>query len=266
MPLQIVTKALSFFKPDPKQPRKLFAEADLLALGGSMKDRGQLQPVGARPDGTLLWGERRLRAAQLVGLKELQAVIADRPLSDTEIRLVQLTENLHRADLTGYEKWLACAEVLCGNPTWTQKDLAGHLHLSESMVVRLLSPSRCSAAWQEALREGKVGISDCYAASKLPEAEQAALLAMKLSGASRDQIEQAGRKARNGSGPAAVKVARIKCPVAGGAVVQISGEGISLDGAIEAAQEWVKEAKKASEQGLDAKTFERVCRDKAKRG
>ena len=90
------------------------------------------------------------------------------------------------------------------------------------------------------------------------------MLAVKLSGASRDAIEQAGRKTRN-VGKQAVRVARIKCPLTSGAVVQISGADISLDEAIEAAQEWVKEAKKASEQGLCAKTFERLCRDKAKK-
>lgn len=262
---QLTTKPLTFFKPDAKQARQHYDEADDRRLGESMIAHGQLQPVGAKPDGTLLWGHRRLRAAILVGLKELSVILTDKPLTDTEIRLIQLTENMHRADLTGHEKWQACAELMCMNPHWQMKDLADHLNLDPSMVTRLLSPCKCMVAWQEALAAGKVGISDCYAASKLPEREQAGLLAMKLSGASRDAIEQAGRKSRNGKA-AAVRVSRIRCPLSSGAVVSISRVGISLDEAIEAAQEWVKEARKASEQGLDAKTFERVCRDKAKRG
>lgn len=259
----LMTKPLAFFHPDPKQPRKTFAEADLRSLGESMKAHGQLQPVGARPDGTLLWGERRWRAAQLVGLNELQVIITDKPLSDAEIRVLQLTENMHRADLSGYEKWLACSELMCMNPGWQIKDLAEALRMDPSSLTRILSPNRCVAAWQEALKAGKVGISDCYAASKLPESEQAGLLAMKLGGASRDQIEQAGRKTRSAKAPA-IRVSRIKCPLPSGAVVQVSGEGISLDDMIQAMVELLKEAKRASEQGLDAKTFERVCRDKAK--
>src|SRR5205085_5498369 len=141
---------------------------------------GQLQPGGAKPDGTLLWGERRFRAAPLAGLTELSAIITDRPLSDSDIRLIQLTENMLRADLTGYEKWLACTELMAMNPEWQMKDLAGHLHLDPSMVTRLLSTSKCIEAAQNALREGKIGISDCYAISKLPPAEQASLLAKKL--------------------------------------------------------------------------------------
>jgi ParB/RepB/Spo0J family partition protein len=265
MTTQVATKPLNWLKPDPKQPRKFFDEAELNRLGDDMLARGVLVPLLARPDGTLIDGERRWRAAQAKGIKELPVIVTEKPLSDKEVRGIQLATAFHRADLSGYERWTASSELMCMNPGWQMKDLAEFLHLDASMVTRLLSPSQCIPAVQEALKEGKLGISDCYAISKLPEAEQAALLAMKLSGASRDAIEQAARKKRNGNAPA-IRVARIKCPVAGGAVVQISGEGISLNDAIEAAQEWIKEAKKACEQGLDAKTFERVCRDKAKRG
>lgn len=264
MTAQLTTKPLSWFKPDPKQPRKRFDEADLDRLGDDMLSRGVLVPLLARSDGTLIDGERRWRVAQAKGIKELPVIVTDKALPEKELRGIQLATVFHRTDLSGYERWMACAELMCANPSWQMKDLAGFLHLDASTVTRLLSPSQCIPAVQEALKEGKLGISDCYAISKLPESEQAALLAMKLSGASRDAIEQAARKQRNGNAPV-IKVARIKCPVANGAVVQISGEGISLNDAIEAAQEWIKEARKASEQGLDAKTFERVCRDKAKR-
>lgn len=260
---QLTSKPLAWFKTDPNQPRKAFDEGELRQLGESLQSLGQLQPVGASPDGTLLWGERRFRAAGFAGLKELQVIITDRQLSDTDIRLIQLAENIHRADLSGHEKWLACTEILCGNPGWTQRDLAKHLHLSESMVVRLLSPSRTSAAWQEALQAGKVGISDCYAAAKLPEAEQASLLSMKLAGASRDAIEQAGRKSRSGKAES-VKVTRCNCPLPSGVRIAVSGKAISLTGMIEAIGELLKKAKRASEQGWDCKTFERACKDEAK--
>lgn len=259
----LTTKPLAFFKPDAKQARKHYAEADDRQLGESMKAHGQLQPVGAKPDGTLLWGHRRLRAALLVGLKDLQVIITDRQLSDTEIRLIQLTENMHRVDLTGHEKWLACAELMCMNPRWQLKDLAEHLHLDPSMLTRLLSPSKCIEAAQDALRDGKIGISDCYAISKVPESEQAGLLAMKLSGATRDAIEHAGRSNRARNAPA-VKLSRVKCPLASGVLIVASGEGLSLDDLIEALAEAQKEARRAREQGLDAKTFQAVMRDRAK--
>jgi ParB/RepB/Spo0J family partition protein len=248
------------------QVRKTFDQEELRRLGENIKQYGLLQPLLVRKDGVLLAGERRCRAMLLMGIKEAQVIVTEKVLSDSEVRLIQLTENMHRSDLSGHEKWQACAELLCLNPAWQMKDLAQHLNLDPSMVTRLLSPSNCIPAWQEALAAGKVGISDCYAASKLDAQAQAGLLALKLSGASRDAIEQAGRKSRT-STPNAVRVTRIKCQVPGkGATVVVSGEAISLEDMIEAITELLKEAKKASERGLDAKTFERVCRDLAKKG
>jgi ParB family chromosome partitioning protein len=258
---QLLVKPLAFFKINP-QVRKTFDEADLRRLGESLKVK-QLQPVLCQPDGTLIAGERRFRAAKLVGLASLEVKIADETLSDSQIRVWQLTENMQRADLTGHEKWLGCAELMCMNPGWQMKDCAEALHLDPSMVPRLLSPSKCIPAWQEALAAGKVGISDCYAASKLPEAEQAGLLALKLNGASRDSIEQAGRKRRNGTTPA-VKVAKVKCLLPSGFTVIVSGEGVSLDDAAEALADAIKEMKRARDLGYTAKTFTAAMADKAR--
>jgi ParB family transcriptional regulator, chromosome partitioning protein len=248
------------------QVRKSFDEGELRRLGENIKQYGLLQPLLVRKDGVLLAGERRYRAMLLAGIREAQVVITEKVLNDSEVRLMQLTENMQRADLSGYEQWQGCAELMGLNPGWQMKDLAAQLHLDPSMVTRLLSPSRCTEAWQEALAMGQVGISDCYAASKLDPQEQARLLALKLSGASRDAIEQAGRKRRNNPGTQAVRVSRIKCPVPGnGATVEVSGEAMSLEEMIEAITELLREARKANEKGLDARTFERVCRDQAKK-
>lgn len=258
---QVVTKNLGWFKTNP-QIRKQFDEAELLRLGESLKEK-QLQPVLCQPDGTVIAGERRYRAAVLVGMTHLEVKIADEQLSDCEIKVWQLTENMLREDLSGYEKWLGCAELMCMNPAWQQKDLAEHLHLSDSMVVKLLSPSKCSGEWQDAIKEGAVGISDCYAASKLPLADQAGLLALKLSGASRDAIETASRKSRN-SNASAVRSSRIKCLLPSGISIIASGDELSLDDLIESLAEAGKEARRARDQGLDAKTFQAVLRDKAR--
>ncbi|WP_435008066.1 ParB/RepB/Spo0J family partition protein [Tundrisphaera lichenicola] len=258
------TRPVSWLKPDANQPRKTFDEAELRLLGESLRKR-QLQPVLARSDGTIIAGERRYRAALLVGLKELLVIATEESLSEAEIRAIQLTENIHRADLTGYEKWLACRELLELNPGWQGKDLAAHLHLDPSTVTRLLSPSKCVREWQEALREGKVGISDCYAAAKLPPEDQPGLLALKLGGASRDALETTGRKKRSAGAPV-VRASKIKCPLVGGAVVTVAGDEISLDDAMEALKEAVKAFAKARDTGLDAKTAQAVWRDVAKAG
>jgi ParB family chromosome partitioning protein len=257
----VTQKPLSWFKPDPNQPRKDFPEAELRLLGESMRKK-QLQPVLAQPDGTLIAGERRYRAAKLVGLPTLEVKIADEQLSPAQVKVWQLVENMQRADLSGYEKWLGCAELMCANPTWQLKDLAEALNLDPSMVTRLLSPSRCIPAAQEALKAGRVGISDCYAIGKLPEAEQAGLLALKLSGASRDKLEQAGRKARNGS-KETVKLSKVKIALPKGMSVTISGNEVSMADVVELLAQTLAAAKKAAEQ-YDVKTFQSMMKDRAR--
>jgi len=263
MAAQLAVKPLGWFRVNP-QARKHFDEQDLRQLGESLKVR-QLQPVLAKPDGTLIAGERRLRAATLVMLPTLQVIITDEPLTDTQVKVIQLTENLQRADLTGFEKWQACTELLAINPGWTGKDLAAHLKLSESMIVRLLSPSRCIEAVREALKAqaDKIGITNVYEISKLPQEQQAEALALNLSGASRAAIVQ-HRKRQNGNGTSAVRMDRVKMPLPSGANVTVAGKELSLSDLIEKLSDLLKEAKKANDQGLDIKTFARVCADRAK--
>ena len=80
----------------------------------------------------------------------------------------------------------------------------------------------------------------------------------------RDAIVQAGRKSRNGNSPS-VKVTRVKCQLPSGVCIVASGNGLSLDDLIESLGEAQKEAKKARDQGLDAKTFQSVMKDKSKK-
>jgi hypothetical protein len=189
--------------------------------------------------------------------------IADEELSDSQKRVWQLVENMQRADLTGYEQWTACSELMCMNPAWQMKDLAEHLNIDPSTVTRILSPSKCTPEWQDALRDGKVGIGDAYAASKLPQDRQSGLLALKLSGASRDALEQAAKKARSVERQT-VKLAKVRCPLSSGTVVTVQGAEMDLEQLIEALQGALDAARKANKEQLDVKTWARVMSDKAK--
>jgi len=259
----LATKPLNWFKVAP-QARRHFDEAELRQLGESLKVK-QLQPVLARPDGLLIAGERRFRAASLVGLPTLDVVISEEPLTESQLRILQLTENLHRADLRDSEKWRACEELLRLNPSWTNKDLAAHLKLGEGTVTKYLAPSRCIPDVQQALEAGRIGITAVYEISRAPADQQAELLQLKLSGTSRDGLADRVRKQKNQS-VQQVRVKRITCPLSSGASVVVSGEELSLDDLIEALGDAQKEARKAREQGLDAKTFSAVMKDKAKKG
>jgi ParB family chromosome partitioning protein len=256
-------KPLSWFKRKP-QIRKRFDEAEDRRLGESLKVR-QLEPLICLPDGTVICGERRLRGAALAGMTELEVKIIDDPVTEAECKRLQFTENMQRQDLTGYEQWQGSVELLALNPGWTQRDLAAQLHVDPSMVIRLLSPSKCIPSVQVAFAEGKIGISDCYALSRLSEAVQPAALAMKLGGASRDRLASHARQRRSADTPN-VRASRVKCELAGKVSITVAGKDLGLDEVIEALGEAQKEARKARDQNLDVKTWSAVMRDRARKG
>ena len=149
----------------------------------------------------------------------------------------------------------------------TNKQLADEvLDMDASMVPRLLSVFDCIAEVQEAARKGRIGVSDWYAISKAetPE-EQAVLLARKLAGASRDDIEREGRKRRNGT-VSAVRTSSIRMTLPSGITLVLKGSDISLDDAIDALPEAQKEMRKAREQGHDVKTFQALLRKREATG
>jgi len=99
-------------RPNPHQPRAEIEESDVKDLISSVREKGIIEPLIVKRDGgkfILAAGERRFRAAQIVGLKEVPVVIRD--LSDQELLEIGLIENLHRKDLNPIEEALAYEEL-----------------------------------------------------------------------------------------------------------------------------------------------------------
>lgn len=262
------TRPRDWFKPDPKQPRTSYDEDEVNRLGDDMLARGVLVPLLARPEGNhgiIIDGWRRWLAAGKKGINELPVIIAEKGQTEMEVRGIQIATAIHRADLTGFEKWMACKELLSLNPDWQLADLAKFLHLGASTITKLMSPSKSSKAWQAALANGQVGIGDCYAASGLPEEEQDRLLAKKLAGASRDEIAQVGRQHRNGI-KTSVRVTRVNftLPTSGVRLV-VSGAGQSLDELHDSLSEAQREVRRARDQGQDIKSFQAFMAAKSKK-
>jgi ParB family chromosome partitioning protein len=92
-------------RPRRSQPRKHFNESNLLELAETIKEKGILQPLTVRRiEGgyELLAGERRWRAAQKAGLKEVPVIL--READDKEALEISLIENLQREDLNPIEE------------------------------------------------------------------------------------------------------------------------------------------------------------------
>src|SRR5262249_37150329 len=99
---------VELFEPSPYQPRGPIDPDSLADLVASVRARGILQPLLARPQPDeperfqIIAGERRWRAAQKAGLHEVPALVRD--LSDAEAMAAALVENLQRQDLNAIEE------------------------------------------------------------------------------------------------------------------------------------------------------------------
>ena len=128
--------------PSPNQPRQLFDEDSLMALAGSIRARGVLQPILVRPHPSgryeLIAGERRWRAAQLAELTSVPAVV--RRHDDAASLEVALIENMAREDLNPVEEARACA-ALVEELGLTREEVGirvGRSRVTVSNLIRLL--------------------------------------------------------------------------------------------------------------------------------
>jgi ParB family chromosome partitioning protein len=100
--------AIEFLKPNPRNPRRNFAEGELDELAASMRERGIIQPIVVRPlrdaadSYEIIAGERRWRAAQRAGLHVVPIVQLD--VSDGEALELAIIENVQRSDLNPLEE------------------------------------------------------------------------------------------------------------------------------------------------------------------
>ena len=106
---------IELLHPNPDQPRKVFSEAELDELAASIREKGVIQPLLVRPTGAggeyeIVAGERRWRAAQRAGMRELPVVI--RSLADGEVLEIGIIENVQRVDLNPIEEALAYKQLI----------------------------------------------------------------------------------------------------------------------------------------------------------
>jgi ParB family transcriptional regulator, chromosome partitioning protein len=162
--------------PDAEQPRKEFDSNALDRLAGSLRDRGQIQPIRVRWDeGLQKWviiaGERRWRAAQLAGLATIAAVEAQGVPTSDETLEDQLVENCLRDDLKPIEQARAF-ESLMNRRSLTQAQVAERLHLSPSTISRALSLLTLPAAVQVEIDSGRVQPTVGYELAKIEDTSE----------------------------------------------------------------------------------------------
>ena len=147
---------VSSLRPNPNQPRRHFDEAALRELADSIKSQGIIQPLLVRPHGgentyQIVAGERRWRAAQLAGLKEVPVYV--RELSDKEVMAAALIENLQREDLNPIEEAEAL-QALRDALELTQEELATRLGKSRPAIANALRLLQLSAGARADIQAG----------------------------------------------------------------------------------------------------------------
>ncbi|MDS9471839.1 ParB/RepB/Spo0J family partition protein [Sporosarcina pasteurii] len=167
-------------KPNPYQPRKVFDEEAIEELSDSIREHGILQPIIVRKIGTfyeIVAGERRFRAAKLVGLDEIPAIV--RNLTDEETMELAILENLQREDLTPIEEAEAYNKLM-DNLKITQEQLAFRLGKSRSHIanhIRLLSlPEKV----RQLITDGKLSMGHGRTLLGLRKKEQIPLVAERV--------------------------------------------------------------------------------------
>ncbi len=133
---------LDLIHPNGRQPRRTFDQARLAELAESIRTRGVLQPIVVTPlaggSFELVAGERRLRAAQMVELETIPALV--RETDDWERLDLALAENMARVDLNAVEGARACA-MLVDDLGLTKQEVGrrvGRSRVAISNLVRLL--------------------------------------------------------------------------------------------------------------------------------
>jgi ParB family chromosome partitioning protein len=141
--------------PSPSQPRQEFDPETLEELAQSIREKGLIQPVvlRKREDGgyELIAGERRWRAAQRAGLREIPAIV--REAGEEEVLELALIENLQREDLNPADEARGY-RLLLDRTDLSQDDLAQRIGKSRAAVANSLRLLTLPPPALEALRSG----------------------------------------------------------------------------------------------------------------
>ncbi|MBT4880346.1 MAG: ParB/RepB/Spo0J family partition protein [Alphaproteobacteria bacterium] len=166
--------SVSLLVPAKGQPRKYFDEAALYSLAQSIKSSGLIQPIIVQPMKKgiheIIAGERRWRAAQIAGLKEVPVV--ERVSKDSDFLRLALIENIQREDLNPMEE-AEGYQRLVAEHGYTQEKLSEIIGKSRSHIANTLRLNNLSDLLKKYLREEK--LSAGHARSLLNAASPEAL-------------------------------------------------------------------------------------------
>ncbi|HEX3632106.1 MAG TPA: ParB/RepB/Spo0J family partition protein [Casimicrobiaceae bacterium] len=194
----------SSLRPNARNPRRIFSDAELDELTASLRERGMIQPIVARPvrgasDAyEIIAGERRWRAAQRAGLHEVPAVIVE--ATDEESLQLAIIENVQRADLNPLEE-AEGYRALIRDFSHSQDDVARMVGKSRSHVANMLRLQTLPDRVKEHIQSGRLSAGHARALVGHHDAERLAeeIVARGLNVRQVEEIarEKAGRAGKS---------------------------------------------------------------------
>jgi ParB family chromosome partitioning protein len=168
---------IEYLKPNPRNPRRNFSDAELDGLAESIKERGIIQPVVVRPVAgakdayEIIAGERRWRAAQRAGLHEIPIV----PLqaSDSEAIEFAIIENVQRTDLNPLEEATGY-QMLAGEYGHSHEAIAKLVGKSRSHVTNTLRLLKLPEPVKAYISAGKISAGAARMLVGAPDPEEMA--------------------------------------------------------------------------------------------
>ena len=198
------TVAIADLSPNRNNPRQVFREDQLKELANSIREKGVLQPIVARPADEpgryeIVAGERRWRAAQMAGVHEVPVVVRD--LSEAEALEVALIENIQRSDLNSLEEAMGYAQLM-EQFGYTQQQLADTLGKSRSHVANTLRLLNLPDDVKEMISSGELSAGHARALIATEDASQLAkkIARQRLSVREAEELAKREGKAPGASG------------------------------------------------------------------
>ncbi len=196
---------ISSIEANPFQPRTVFDEESLLELVQSIRELGIIQPVTVRKMGydrfQLISGERRFRASQMAGLKEVPAYI--RVANDQAMLEMALVENIQRRNLDAIEIAISYQRLI-DECSLTQEGLSERVGKKRATITNYIRLLRLPPEVQLALRKNEISMGHARALLSFEDESEMRRAFQKIiqDGWSVRQLEQATQEAKaTGSNP-----------------------------------------------------------------
>ena len=170
---------VSLIDPNPEQTRETISKEKLDELARSIEVHGFVQPIIVRKQGSrfqIIAGERRWRAAQLLGLTKIPVLV--RPIADEKIMEAALIENVQRENLNPLEEAKAY-DRLANEFGLTHEEVAKRTGKDRSTVSNLLRLLNLSSFVQNLVREQRLSMGHARALLALPDPDSQEELASR---------------------------------------------------------------------------------------